>query len=195
MGHPTLDVLLEGDAASGWVARAPAVGIWSGIPVAGVTLDAGRAGVLTQAGRRFLLRLPVDTGGVLTAVGAEGHRAIDVEWGQELFRIAPLGDAPTTDAASDSRGPAPDVLVNVLVAPTDGVFYARPTPDAAAFVSPGDTLTLGQAVGLIEVMKTFNHVLFAGAGLPATAVVEALLVADGEEVTAGAPILRYEPLG
>jgi acetyl-CoA carboxylase biotin carboxyl carrier protein len=195
MPRPTLDVILEGDAASGWIARAPAVGVWSGIPVAGTALEAGSAGELTQAGRRFLLRVPEAAVSIVSTVVGADRRAIDVEWGQELFRLAPVS-AAAERAASSAPGTV-SVLhsANVLVAPTDGVFYMRPAPDANAFVSPGDTVTQGQAVGLIEVMKTFNHVLFAGDGLPAAAVVKEVLAVDGQEVCAGEPLLRYGPAG
>ena len=75
-------------------------------------------------------------------------------------------------------------------APTDGMFYSRPSPEAPPFVRPGDTLERGQPIGLIEVMKTFNQILFEADGLPDPAVVEEVLVGDGEEVCAGDPLLR-----
>ncbi|NIM01337.1 MAG: hypothetical protein GTN89_10940 [Acidobacteria bacterium] len=124
-------------------------------------------------------------------VSAGGRRALDVEWGQELFRIDALADVGAvvgtgTDATAAAAPP------NVLVAPSDGVFYTRPTPDAAPFADIGSTIRRGQPVGLIEVMKTFNHVLFEGDGLPEAAVVVEYLVADGQAVTAGSAILRFE---
>jgi len=193
VGRFTLDVLLEGDPASGWVARSPAVGVWSEIPAPGSALDQTGAGVLTQAGRRYRLRLPADAVGFVCEAPTDARKSIDVEWGQELFRVAALTDESATRAWRDPEVEAEKTPTDVLVAPTDGVFYARPSPGAPAFVSPGDTLTTGQPVGLIEVMKTFNHVPFAGPGVPASAVTGEILVADGEEVRAGDAILRYEP--
>lgn len=189
----TLEVFIERDASAGWVVRSPAVGVWSEIPVLGTLLDGAAAGVLTQAGQRILLRLPQDTRGVVRDGPAHGRRAIDVEWGQELFRLASVADMAAQDPAAGPGTEAEKVDANVLAAPTDGVFYTRPTPEAATFVRPGDVVKEGQPVGLIEVMKTFNQVLFEGRGLPPSAVVEAILVNDGEEVTAGDAILRYKP--
>jgi acetyl-CoA carboxylase biotin carboxyl carrier protein len=186
-------MFVERDATAGWVVRSPAVGVWSEIPASGTLLDRTGAGVLTQAGRRFSLRLPQDACGIVQEVSTGGRKAIEVEWGQELFRLAPVAGESAQAAAATPGTQVGDVDANVLTAPTDGVFYARPTPDAPAFVGPGDTLKRGQAIGLIEVMKTFNQVLFEGDGLPESAVVEAILVADGEEVAAGDAILRYEP--
>ena len=193
MSRPTLEVLIERDASAGWVVRSPAVGVWSEIPAAGTLLESAGAGVLTQAGQRILLRLPQDAGGVVRDGPPRGRRAIEVEWGQELFRLAPVAGESAQGPLAGPGTETGDGDANVLVAPTDGVFYARPTPDAAAFVRPGDRVEEGQSVGLIEVMKTFNQVLFEGPGLPTSAVVTAILVADGEEVTAGDAILRYQP--
>ena len=193
MPRPTLEVLIERNASAGWVVRSPAVGVWSEIPAPGTLLESAGAGVLTQAGQRIPLRLPQDAGGVVCDGPTRGRKAIDVEWGQELFRLAPVAGESTQVPAAGPGTETGEGDANVLVAPTDGVFYARPTPEAAAFVRPGDVVKEGQPVGLIEVMKTFNHVLFEGHGLPASAVVEAILAADGEEVSAGDAILRYEP--
>ncbi len=195
MGLPLLEVLLDGDPVSGWRVRSPAVGVWSRIPASGAMLDETGLGVLVQAGRRFLLRLPADTVGFVCEVPAGARKAINVEWGQELFRLAPVTGEATRGALTGRGTPAAEASADILVAPTDGVFYARPSPGTDAFVSPGDTVTQGQAVGLIEVMKTFNHVLFAGDGLPAAAVVKEFLASDGEEVRAGDPLLRYDPVG
>ena len=38
-------------------------------------------------------------------------------------------------------------------------------------------------------MKTFNRVTYGGAGLPERARVEKILVADGDDVNAGDPLL------
>jgi len=193
MARLRLELLIESDASGGWVVRSPAVGVWSEIPAAGTSIDGTEAGVLTQAGQRIPLQLTAAAGGIVSELLAGDARAIEVEWGQELFRLAPLAGAAAGGSPTGAGGAAEEESPNVLLAPTDGVFYTRPAPGAPAFVNPGDTLTEGQAVGLIEVMKTFNHVLFAGAGLPASATVVAFLVGDGEELAAGEPILRYAP--
>jgi len=80
----------------------------------------------------------------------------------------------------------------VFRAPTSGRFYGRPTPEKPAFVTVGAELTIGTTVCLLEVMKTFNRVTYGGAGLPERAVVVAILVADGADVTAGDPLLALE---
>lgn len=123
-------------------------------------------------------------------------RECAVEYGQVLFELAPLrlaegagGEAAQGAAgagASADRGPTID-------APTDGVFYRRAAPDEPPFVEAGATIHRGQPVGLVEVMKTFNRIVYEGADLPERAVVEEILVEDAEEVAAGQPLLRLRP--
>jgi len=196
MGRFTLEVLLQGDPTAGWVARSPAVGIWSDMPPSGSAVEEAGAGMLTQAGRRFLLTLPAEVLGFVADGPADGLRERDVEWGQELFRITPRAGKGRrkTGAEPAATATAANSTRDVLIAPNDGVFYSRPTPDAAPFADLGTTVAAGQPIGLIEVMKTFNHVLFEGPGIPASARVLEILVTDGQEVRAGDALLRYEPV-
>ena len=43
----------------------------------------------------------------------------------------------------------------------------------------------GEILGLIEVMKTFNHILFQGTGDSDTGVVEKIYAQDAQEVQLG----------
>lgn len=45
-----------------------------------------------------------------------------------------------------------------IIAPLPGIFYRRPAPDKPVLVEVGDTVEVGQAIGLIEIMKQFNEV-------------------------------------
>jgi acetyl-CoA carboxylase biotin carboxyl carrier protein len=45
-----------------------------------------------------------------------------------------------------------------ILSPLPGTFYRRPAPDKPLFKSEGDTVTEGEVIGLIEVMKSFNEV-------------------------------------
>lgn len=59
-----------------------------------------------------------------------------------------------------------------IIAPLPGVFYRRPAPDKAPFVEVGDTITAGQTVGLVEIMKQFTEVKSEVAGTVASFDVE-----------------------
>ena len=81
---------------------------------------------------------------------------------------------------------------SVYVAPMSGRFFARPSPNDPPFVSEGDMVVEGQVVGLLEVMKTFNRLLFSGDGLPPRAKIQRIIPADGDEVTRGDVIFELE---
>lgn len=48
--------------------------------------------------------------------------------------------------------------------PVPGTFYRRPSPDQPEFKQPGDSVAVGDVVGLVEVMKTFIEVKADAAG-------------------------------
>jgi acetyl-CoA carboxylase biotin carboxyl carrier protein len=56
-------------------------------------------------------------------------------------------------------------------------------------VQPGDELTVGQTVCLLEVMKTFHRVTYGGKGLPERARVQSVLPAEESDLNAGDIIL------
>ena len=69
-------------------------------------------------------------------------------------------------------------------APFPGVFYRRPSPEAEAFVSPGDSVQAGDTIGLLEVMKQFCELKAEVAGQ-----VVSIEVDDGDVLEAGQDIL------
>ncbi|SNB72019.1 Biotin-requiring enzyme [Arboricoccus pini] len=71
--------------------------------------------------------------------------------------------------------------------PLPGTFYRRPSPDQPAFKNEGDPVAVGDTIGLIEVMKTFNEVKAEIAG-----TLKAFLVEDEEAVMAGQPLYEID---
>jgi acetyl/propionyl-CoA carboxylase alpha subunit len=96
-------------------------------------------------------------------------------------RGAYSGDAGSEAALSDDT--------EVIVAPLTGMFYGRPSPEQAAFVSEGDLVEPGQVVGLIETMKLFNEVTAEVFG-----EVLRLAVGDGDMVELGQPLVFVRPM-
>lgn len=45
-----------------------------------------------------------------------------------------------------------------ILSPLPGTFYRKPAPDAAPYANEGDVIKVGDVVGLVEVMKTFNQI-------------------------------------
>jgi acetyl-CoA carboxylase biotin carboxyl carrier protein len=72
-------------------------------------------------------------------------------------------------------------------APLPGTFYRRPAPDQPPFRNDGDTVAIGDAVGLIEVMKTFTQVIAEEAGR-----IVRFLVENEDAVMAGDPLYELE---
>jgi acetyl-CoA carboxylase biotin carboxyl carrier protein len=97
----------------------------------------------------------------------------------------PVADAdPVAAADGEPMGSA----LHALHAPVTGVFYATPEPQAAPYVQEGDWVEVGQTIGLIEAMKSFNEVVADVAGR----VVE-IRVEPGQLVHEGEVLLRVNP--
>lgn len=79
------------------------------------------------------------------------------------------------------------MAVKNLLSPLPGTFYRKPAPDQPNYKNEGDRVSVGDVVGLVEVMKSFNEVKADAAGR----VIR--FVADNEEaVMAGQPLAEIE---
>jgi len=72
-----------------------------------------------------------------------------------------------------------------ILSPLPGTFYSKPSPDQPQFKSVGDKVAVGDVIGLIEVMKSFNEVLADQAG-----TITAFVVEDEEPVMAGQALIE-----
>ena len=75
-----------------------------------------------------------------------------------------------------------------LESPMVGVFYLSSSPEDPPFVTVGDSVTIGQTIGLIEAMKVYSEVPSEVSGR----VVE-LPVASGKLVQQGQALIYVEP--
>jgi biotin carboxyl carrier protein len=78
-------------------------------------------------------------------------------------------------------------MAKQVLAPLPGIFYRKPSPDEAPFKQEGDTVAAGEAVGLVEAMKSFFPVEAEAAG-----TLKRFLVEDGEAVDADQAIVELE---
>jgi acetyl-CoA carboxylase biotin carboxyl carrier protein len=191
MSEVTLIVGLERSAAGRARVTAPALGRWSDAPARGTLVGGGSClGRLRCLNRSHRLMLPEGVAGVVDDAPQARVRA--VSFGEILFHLRPLEDEATqTGGAANVTGDTTDVPqgAHAVRAPTDGVFYGRPGPDTAPFVEIGTRVRQGQPVGLVEVMKTFNQIVYGGAGLPEEAEVIDVRCEDGAEIAAGQPLI------
>ncbi|MEI6096709.1 MAG: acetyl-CoA carboxylase [Alphaproteobacteria bacterium] len=74
-----------------------------------------------------------------------------------------------------------------ILSPLPGTFYSKPSPDQPAFKAVGDAVAVGDVIGLIEVMKSFNEVMADQAGTLVGFIAE-----DEEPVMAGQPLIELD---
>ena len=104
-----------------------------------------------------------------------------------LAQTPPYPQTPTTAPAA--APPArPSATRVAFESPMMGVFYRSPTPGEPPFVSVGDTIGVGQTIGLIEAMKVYSELPSEVSGR----VVE-IAIESGKMVRQGQPILYVEP--
>lgn len=72
-----------------------------------------------------------------------------------------------------------------ILSPLPGTFYSKPAPDQPQFKSVGDVVAVGDVIGLIEVMKSFNEVVADQAG-----TITAFVAEDEEPVMAGQALIE-----
>ena len=97
--------------------------------------------------------------------------------------VAAPAEAPAGEKQAAESGPHP----GAVTAPMVGVVYLSAEPGSPPFVKPGDSVTEGQTLLLIEAMKTFNPVRAPQAGRVAR-----ILVADKTPVEFGEELVILE---
>ena len=130
----------------------------------------------------------LDETGLVELEFASGENRIRVvrSTGAAAAAVAPAPAQPA--AARPEQGAAGDEPPpGTVTAPMVGTVYLSPEPGAAPFVNPGDTVTEGQTLLLIEAMKTFNPVR-----APRSARIARILVADGSPVEYGEGLVILE---
>ena len=116
------------------------------------------------------LRVARQVGGSFVSVSAPAHAPA----------AAPAAAAPVA-VVSDADHPG------ALTSPMVGTTYLAAEPGAAAFVTVGSKVSVGQTVLIIEAMKTMNHIPATKAG-----TVVKILVEDGQPVEFGEPLIIVE---
>ena len=135
---------------------------------------------------RKLAQLLKDTGLSEIEFESEGKR-IRVNSGHAGGAViqAPAAAAPALSAAAPTAAAKPEgPPAGALTSPMVGTAYLSPEPNSAPFVKPGDRVTKGQTVLIIEAMKVMNPILAPTAG-----VVRDILVSDSQPVEFGEALM------
>jgi acetyl-CoA carboxylase biotin carboxyl carrier protein len=77
--------------------------------------------------------------------------------------------------------------VHTVLSPLPGTFYRRPSPDQSVFKEVGDSVAVGDTIGLIEVMKSFSPVTAEAAGK-----IVAFHVDEEDAVMPGQPLVDID---
>lgn len=136
------------------------------------------------------------------------HELAEIEYDTEGLRLrvtrvpaagfmaaAPVAAAvPAAAPASAAAAPAQqnvqaeaEIKGDAVKSPMVGVVYTAPEPNAAPYVSVGDTVSADQTLFLVEAMKTFNPVK-----APRSGKVVRILVTDRSPVEYDQPLLILE---
>jgi acetyl-CoA carboxylase biotin carboxyl carrier protein len=103
-------------------------------------------------------------------------------------RPAEAASAPAgIEAGAEARDEAG---LHLLRSPIVGTFYESPSPGAAAFVKPGDHVSAGQVVCIIEAMKLMNEI-----EADATGEIVKRHVANAQPVEYGQPLFAIRATG
>jgi acetyl-CoA carboxylase biotin carboxyl carrier protein len=106
------------------------------------------------------------------------------------------GDAPGgTSAAPAATAPAPPLRapeegLHIVRSPIVGTFYESPSPGSPPFVKPGDLVTAGQILCIVEAMKLMNEIESDVAG-----EVVKKLVANGAPIEYGQELFAIRQKG
>lgn len=79
------------------------------------------------------------------------------------------------------------MAIKSILSPLPGTFYRRPAPDQPPYKAEGDKISVGDVIGLVEVMKTFNEVKADVAGR-----IVKFLAENEDAIMAGQPIAEIE---
>jgi len=103
-----------------------------------------------------------------------------------------LAPAAAPAPAASAPPPAPPATEpterpGTVKAPMVGVVYLAPQPGAPPFVRPGDTISEGQVLLIIEAMKVMNQIRAPRAGR-----LERVFIEDTQPVEYGTPLMLIE---
>lgn len=102
---------------------------------------------------------------------------------ESLPTSAPTAGTATRTSAHSIEAAEADGLAQC--ASLSGTVFLQPAPGEPPFVQPGQAVKAGQTLCVIEAMKVFNEVVAERDG-----VVDAFLVASGQDIDAGQPLVR-----
>lgn len=190
--------LLVDEVEGGRYLLAPKVGRYVSPPPRGTWLEPGApAGILRVLRKSYRLIVPANGKGVVREL-LTSTLGTAVQYGQPLLALTlevgslSMGGPDATGAPQGVDEGIPEGMIAVR-SPTDGIFYRRPGPDEPAYVAEGQTVERGKVLGLVEVMKCFNQIIYGDPSLPPKAKVTRIIPEDNAEVKLGQALFVLDP--
>ncbi len=127
---------------------------------------------------------------------------LEVRDGDETIRIARHTPTAAIQTPAVVTSPAPDAQASVPAAaapagsrsqgftvrsPMAGTFYSAPAPGAEPFLVPGQSVSAGDVLCIIESMKMMNEIKADRAG-----ICTGILVENGEAIGSGQRLFSFE---
>ncbi len=103
----------------------------------------------------------------------------------ETLTAPPVTAAPP---AKEAAPPPPEEKLHAVHSPIVGTFYESPSPGSPPFVKPGDHVTVGQVLCIVEAMKLMNEIESDVSG-----EVVKKLVANGQPIEYGQELFAIRP--
>jgi acetyl-CoA carboxylase biotin carboxyl carrier protein len=106
---------------------------------------------------------------------------------------APAAPAPVAIASAPAPAAAPvaeDELAgtHIIKSPIVGTYYESPSPGAPPFIKPGDSVSVGQVLCIVEAMKLMNEIESDYSG-----TVVKIFVTNGQPVEYGQQLFAVKP--
>ena len=138
-----------------------------------------------------LTEIEVERGDLHIRVAREVTMAAPMQYAAApaAYAAAPAPAAAAPAAAAMPSDPATIVAKagEEVKSPMVGTAYLQASPEAPPFIQPGDKVTKGQTLLIVEAMKTMNPIQ-----APRDGVVADILVGDGQPVEFGEPLVLLE---
>lgn len=136
---------------------------------------------------------------LIELVEESGISELEVRDGDETIRIArqlgqpavvatPTAQSQAAHAPAGAGSAAPAAAAGFQVrSPMAGTFYSAPTPDAEPFVVPGQSVSAGDVLCIVESMKMMNEIKAERGGVCVGVQAE-----NGEAIGSGQLLFRFE---
>jgi acetyl-CoA carboxylase biotin carboxyl carrier protein len=145
-------------------------------------INKSNIGELTVEQKDFRITIKQKEENITQVVAAPVPMAV----AQQPLTVAQTAQSQSTEKAKPVEAPAANLIT--IKSPMIGTFYRSSSPDRPVFVEPGDEVTPGKVVCIIEAMKLFNEIESEVKGK-----IVKVLVEDASPVEYDQPLFLVEP--